>query len=182
MSDTSPTLSHMEDTLAHYGVKGMRWGVRRNVKVLSAKDGPDGQAKLDKQVARAKAKGKSVIVGDTKKMGKEFAEPVETLIRANNAKRVREMNIEMDKVAHNSAIGAMAASYIKSGVKPSKAYDKALKATKDTKQRRLFEKRIEKAEKLSAKIESRMNVKYGEAKMQIARMSVQQRDEARRDK
>lgn len=30
MADNSPTLSEMEDSLTHYGVKGMRWGVRRS--------------------------------------------------------------------------------------------------------------------------------------------------------
>lgn len=43
-------MSHAEDVLAHFGVKGMKWGVRRRPKAAPSKD---AQASLD---VRAKVK------------------------------------------------------------------------------------------------------------------------------
>lgn len=162
------TVISTDDFLEHHGVKGMRWGVRRNTLAISKSDAADNPNKI----RRAERKGKVVVTADTKDAAKQKATSVETLIRANAKVSLKEAGIAMDKSAHNAAVGAMMASYIRDGVKTTKAQSKALKVTKDAKARRGFEKRSEKLDSFQRKLNDRMKMKFSEEEMRNARKIV----------
>lgn len=156
-----------EESLKHYGVRGMRWGIRRNTKISSP------EKLTDAKLARANRKGKVVISNDDKQAAKTSAQAVETLIRANAKVSARIMAAKNDEAAHNAAVGAMVASYIRTGTKPTKAYAKAYKATKDAKMRKSFEKRINKAEEFSRVLDQRITTKFGKTEVATAKKQIQ---------
>ena len=80
----------MDNELYHYGVRGMRWGVRRNTKLLGSSDSAKS-AKAAEALKKHREKG-SAEIAKLKKRGVELERRSEQRVINDEARAARLMN------------------------------------------------------------------------------------------